>query len=81
MGDFNARVGCGGVRGCHGVGRVNDNGEALLSWCGQNGLTVMNTMFQKKRIHQYTWQHSESKQWHCIDYVCIDEAESKEVLL
>lgn len=31
-----------GVRGCHGVGRVNDNGEALLSWYDQNGLAVMN---------------------------------------
>ena len=44
VGDFNARVGCGergdswaGVHGCH----VNDNGEALLSWCAQNGLAVM----------------------------------------
>lgn len=58
VGDFNARVGSGergdswaGVRGCHGVGLVNDNREALLSWCAQNGLAVMNTMFQKKRIH------------------------------
>ena len=58
-----------GVRGQHGVGQVNENGEALLSWCAQNGLAVMNTMFQKKRIHQYTWQHPGSKQWHCIDYV------------
>ena len=86
VGDFNAKVGCGergdswaGVRGCHGLGRVNDSGEALLSWCAQNGLAVMNTMFQKKRIHQYTWQHPGSKQWHCID--CVDEAKSKELLL
>ena len=77
VGDFNAWVGCGergdswaGVRGCHGVGRVNDNGEALSSWCAQNGLAVMHTMFQK-RIHQYTWQHPGSKQWHCIDYVLM----------
>ena len=47
MGDFNARVGCGvrgdpwnGVCGCHGVGYVNNNGEALLSWCAQNGLVA-----------------------------------------
>ena len=43
LGDFNARVGSGergdaweDVLGCHGVGRVNENGEALLSWCAQN---------------------------------------------
>ena len=77
LGDFNARVGSGergdvweDVLGCHGVGRVNENGEALLSWCAQNEMAVMNTMFQKKRIHQYTWQHPGSKQWHCIDYMC-----------
>ena len=39
LGDFNARVGCGeragdnpnwnGMRGCHGVGKMNENGEAL----------------------------------------------------
>ena len=72
--DFNARVGCGergdpwdGVHGCHGVGHVNDSGEALLSWYAQNGLAVMNIMFQKKKIHQYTWQHPGSEEWHCID--------------
>ena len=36
----------------------------------RNGF-VMNTMFQIKRIHQYTWQHPGSKQWHCIDYVLM----------
>ena len=79
MGDFNARVGCGdpwdGVRGCHGVGHINDNGEALLSWCAQNSLIVMNTMFQKKTIHRYTWQHPGSKQWHCIDYVSMKRSQ------
>ena len=62
MGDFNARVGSGqvggdewdGVRGRHGVGLMNGSGEALLSWCSLNGLVVMNTMFEKKRIHKYT---------------------------
>ena len=66
VGDFNAKGGRGergdpwaGVRGCHELGHVNDNGEALLSWCAWNGLAVMNTMFQKKRLHQ---QHPGSKQ-------------------
>lgn len=82
VGDFNARVGCGargdlcvGVCGLHGVGQMNENGEALLFWCAQNGLGVMNTMFQKKKIHQYTWQHPGSKQWHCIDNVLMRQGQ------
>ena len=80
VGDFNARVGSGvrgeddvwnGMRGCHGVGRMNESGEALLSWCALNGLVVMNTMYEKKQIHKYTWQHPGSKQWHCIDHIIM----------
>ena len=79
MGNFNARVGCGGdtdpswlgVRGMFGVGRLNENGEHLLGFCALNGLYVMNTMFAKRRIHQYTWQHPGTKIWHCIDYVLM----------
>ncbi len=63
------------MRGQHSVGQVNVNGEALLSWYAQNGLAVMNTMFQKKRIHQYTWQHPGSKQWHCIDYILMRQSQ------
>jgi len=77
MGDFNARVGCGEVmgssclkvRGMFGVGILNENGEHLLSFCALNKLCVMNTMFAKKKIHQYTWQHPGTKVWHCIDYI------------
>jgi len=61
MGDFNARVGCGevvdpswlGVRGMFGVGKLNENGEHLLSFCALNELCLMNTMFAKKRIPVY----------------------------
>ena len=56
MGDFNARVGCGddtdpswlGVRGMFGVGRLNENGEHLLSFCALNELCVMNTSLQRR---------------------------------
>ena len=57
MGDFNTRVGCGGdpdpswlgVRGMFGVGRLNENGEHLLSFCALNNLYIMNTMFAKNK--------------------------------
>lgn len=48
VGDFNARMGCSerrddgsmwnGVRGYHGTGKMNENGEALLTFCVLNDL-------------------------------------------
>ena len=63
MGDFNARVGCGndmdpswfGIKGKFGAGCLNENGEHLLTFCAINELCVMNTMFAKKRIYQYSY--------------------------
>ena len=83
MGDFNARVGGGGdssslwsgVHGPFGVGWLNESGETLLSFCALNQLCIMNTMFQKKRIHQYTWQHPGTKLWHCIHYVLLRQSQ------
>ena len=81
MGDFNTRVGYGddmdpswlGVKGMFSVGHLNENGEHLLTFCTcvLNELCVMNIMFAKKRIYQYTWQHPRKKIWHCIDYVLM----------
>ena len=61
VGDFNARVGSegpegnrdvwSGVRGPHGVGEMNEAGRDLLSFCALNELAIMNTCFEKKRIH------------------------------
>ena len=58
VGDFNARVGSteredredtwNGVKGFHGVGRMNEAGADLLSFCALNDLTIMNTCFTKK---------------------------------
>ena len=47
---------------------MNESGEALLSFCALNELVIMNTTFEKKDIHKYTWEHPGSKKWHCIDY-------------
>ena len=90
LGDFNARVGSNekftgmsswdGVKGCHGVGKMNESGEALLSFCALNELVIMNTTFEKKDIHKYTWQHPGSKKWHCIDYVIMRQAQRKFLL-
>ena len=81
VGDFNARVGSAanssseetwnGVRGIHGVGRMNGAGADLLTFCALNELTIVNTCFTKKNIHNYTWQHPGNKQWYCIDYIIM----------
>ena len=87
IGDFNARVGSSdrvsgnrnwdGVRGYHGVGQMNESGEALLSFCALNGLTILNTYFEKKSIHKNTWQHPGSKKWHCIDYIIMRQRQRR----
>ena len=32
---------------------------------------MCNTWFQKRGIHKWMWQHPNSKQWSCIDYVIV----------
>ena len=63
-----------GVQGSFGVGKVNESGEALLSFCANIQLCVMNNMFEKRRIQQHTWQHPGTKHWHCIDYVLMHQS-------
>ena len=64
----------GGMRGAH-MGMefsiLNKAGRELLSFLSINEATVCNTWFPKRAIHKQTWQHSKSKQWHCIDYVIM----------
>ena len=60
LGDFNAHVGIDnatwkGVIGQHGDPDINKNGRCLLQFCATNGLCIMNTFFQHKRIHEYIW--------------------------
>ena len=40
-------------------------------WYSLNDLDVMNTVFDKKRFHNFTRQHSGSERWHCIDYLIM----------
>ena len=78
MGGFNAKVGSSerqgatwyGVRGYERIGKLNESGEVLLSFCVLNELVNMNTYFEKN-IYKYTWQHPGNKPLHCIDYVIM----------
>ena len=61
MGDLNARVGrdseaWGGVIGRHGEETKTRSGQRLLSVCAANELVILNTFFQHKDIHKYTWE-------------------------
>ena len=60
MGDFNAYVGTDtdmwkGVIGKRGVTGVNENRMYLLQLCCSNGFRFMNTFFQHRKVHKYTW--------------------------
>ena len=79
LGDFNARVGVldqdsnlwRGILGRHGMTERNVAGHELLEFCAINNLSIMNTWFQKKEIHQGTWTHPATKRCHTIDFVMM----------
>ena len=52
---------------------MNEAGEALLSFCTLNQLSVMNIFFEKRSIHKHTWQHPSSEKWYCIDFVMMKQ--------
>ena len=75
LGDFNAHVGIDnatwkGVIGQHGDPNINKNGKCLLQSRATDGLCIMNTFFQHKRIHKYTWYRDSLGQHFLIDF-CI----------
>ena len=60
MRDFNAHVGTdtdtwNGVIRKHGVNGLNENARYLLQLVCGNGLRIMNSFFQHREVHKYTW--------------------------
>ena len=49
---------------------LNENGRYLLQLCCSNGLRIMNTFFQHREVHKYTWYRSSMDQKPLIDF-CI----------
>ncbi|CAF4163850.1 unnamed protein product [Rotaria sp. Silwood2] len=78
MGDFNARVGveqtssAQSVVGKHAVDKQNQNDRRLVDFCLFNGFVITNTFFPHKPVHQTTWMHPKTKQWHMLDYVLVN---------
>ena len=71
LGEFNAHDNATwkGVIEQHGDPDINKNGRCLLQFCATNGLCIMNTLFQHKRIHKYTWYRDSLGQRSLIDFV------------
>ena len=85
MGDFNAHVGTDtdtwkGVIGNHGVTGLNENGRSLLQLCCSNGLRIMNTFFQHREVHKYTWYRPSMNQKSLIDFYIVSSDLFSDVL-
>jgi len=81
LGVFDSRAGSGddvgvwkGVIGRHGDADVNDIGSLLLQLCCNNTLYIMNTFFQHRDVHKYTWCRDSLSQLSLID-CCIVSAD------
>ncbi|GAB0098907.1 hypothetical protein DMENIID0001_147140 [Sergentomyia squamirostris] len=76
LGDFNAHVGTDcetwqGVIGKNDDAHLNENGRMLLDFCATQGLAIMNTFFQHKDIHKYTWYRDSLGQKSLIDFAIV----------
>ena len=60
MGDMNGHVGQNrqgleSVIGAFSVGGRNSAGEGIIYFCVQNGMSVMNTFYNHRESHKWTW--------------------------
>ena len=85
MRDFNVHDGTDtdtwkGVIGKHGVTALNENGRYLLQLCCGNGLRIMNTFFQHREVHKYTWYRPSMDQKSLIDFCIVSSDLFSDVL-
>ena len=85
MEDFNAHVGTDtdtwkGVIGKHAVTGLNENGRFLLQLCCSNGLRIINTFFQHREAHKYTWYRPSMDQQSLVDFYIVSSDLFSDVL-
>jgi hypothetical protein len=79
IGDMNdhvgtERAGMEHIMGAFGIGKRNQEGDRMLDFCMINNLSIMNTFYQHKQEHKFSWYRwNESKQKYTdatlIDYI------------
>ena len=77
MGDLNAKIGQDNegwekVMGQHGLGRMNENGERLATFCGNNDLVIGGSLFKHRDIHKITWTSPNARDQNQIDHIIIN---------
>ena len=68
------RLGLENIIGAFSIGERNREGERLLNFCRLNDLSVMNTFYEHKESHKWTWYRWNSALNSYVDKSMIDLA-------
>ena len=85
LGDFKVPIGTNietwkGVIDRHGDPGFSENSRYLLQLCCSNGLCIINTFFQHRDVHTYTWYRPSMAQKSLIDFCIVSSDLISEVL-